>query len=174
MSSEYSPPVAVNHAYTATEYTSLTEAAPGVLANDTDPEGKSLTAQLATGPSDGTLTLSANGSFTYTPTGSFTGTDSFTYTANDGEANSNPATVTITVQSWSAPVAVNDAYTATENTPLTEAAPGVLANDTDPEGKSLTAQLATGPSHGALTLNSDGLLPIRLSQAIPGLIHSPT
>ena len=170
----WSAPVAVNHAYTATEYTSLTEAAPGVLANDTDPEGKSLTAQLATGPSDGTLTLNANGSFTYTPTGSYTGTDSFTYVANDGEENSSAATVTITVQSWSAPVAVNHAYTATEYTSLTEAAPGVLANDTDPEGKSLTAQLATGPSDGTLTLSANNRLLILPPAALPGPIRSPT
>ena len=66
-------------------------AAPGVLANDTDPDGDPLTAVLVTGPSHGTLTLNANGSFTYTPAANFTGTDSFTYRASDGTLNSSPA-----------------------------------------------------------------------------------
>ena len=43
------------------------------------------------------MTLNADGSFTYTPAANFNGTDSFTYTASDGTADSNVATVTITV-----------------------------------------------------------------------------
>ena len=72
-------------------------AATGVLANDTDPEGASLTAALVQGPAHGTLNLSPNGSFTYTPTATFAGTDSFTYQASDGEKASNPVTVTLGV-----------------------------------------------------------------------------
>ncbi len=71
--------------------------APGVLANDSDPEGSPLTAVLATGPANGILTLNANGSFSYTPNATFSGTDSFTYQASDGGPQSNVATVTITV-----------------------------------------------------------------------------
>ena len=68
-----------------------------MLANDTDADGDTLTAVLVTGPSHGSLTLNANGSFTYTPAADFTGSDSFTYKANDGTADSNVATVNITV-----------------------------------------------------------------------------
>jgi hypothetical protein len=51
-----------------------------------------------------------NGSFTYTPDPGFFGVDSFTYKANDGELDSNIATVTITVNKTNtAPVANNDA-----------------------------------------------------------------
>ncbi len=50
------------------------------------------------GPSNGTLTLEADGSFTYAPNRDFTGTDTFTYRATDGLANSNLATVTITIE----------------------------------------------------------------------------
>jgi VCBS repeat-containing protein len=71
---------------------------PGVLLNDTDPEGDPLTALLVSDVSNGTLTLNADGSFSYTPDADFTGTDSFTYKANDGELDSDPATVTIIVQ----------------------------------------------------------------------------
>ena len=53
--------------------------------------------------------------------------------------------MTITVSAVNdAPVAVNDSYSTTEDTPLTIAAPGVLANDTDVDGDALTAVLVTG------------------------------
>ncbi|PYR58664.1 MAG: hypothetical protein DMF91_16680, partial [Acidobacteria bacterium] len=105
------PPVAVSDSYAGTEDTALTVAAPGVLANDTDVESDPLTAILVSGPAHGTLTLNANGSFTYTPAANYNGSDSFTYQANDGTANSNVATVTITVNGVNdAPVAGNDSY----------------------------------------------------------------
>lgn len=91
------PPVAGDDAYDVAENTALTVAAPGVLANDTDPDAHPLTAVLVTGPTKGALTLNANGSFTYTPNLNVTGTDSFTYRANDGVADSALATVTLTL-----------------------------------------------------------------------------
>ena len=92
-----SPPVAVNDTYSTNVNTTLNQAAPGVLGNDTDPQGAALTAQLVSSPSHGTLTLNSNGAFAYTPAANYVGTDSFTYLANNGTNNSNVATVTITV-----------------------------------------------------------------------------
>ena len=54
-------------------------------------------AVLESGPSHGTLDWSDTGAFTYTPEAGFHGEDSFTYKVNDGRADSNVATVTITV-----------------------------------------------------------------------------
>jgi len=126
------------------------------LANDTDVNGDSLTAVLVSGPAHGTLVLNANGSFTYTPAAGYTGADSFTYKANDGQLDSNVATVSLTV-SDSAPVANNDSYTANKNNALTvPAGSGVLANDTDANGDSLSAVLIAGPAHGTLALSSNG------------------
>ena len=90
-------PVAADDVYTTNETAILFESAPGVFANDTDADGDPLTANLVSGASNGALTLNANGSFTYTPNAGFTGTDNFTYKASDGKADSNVATVTITV-----------------------------------------------------------------------------
>ena len=73
------------------------QAAPGVLANDTDANGDPLTAVLNTNVTHGSLALNANGGFTYTPTAGYSGPDSFTYHANDGTANSNIVTVSLTV-----------------------------------------------------------------------------
>jgi VCBS repeat-containing protein len=150
-------PVAEDDSYTTDEDTPLVVPAPGVLGNDSDVDGDTLTAVLVSGPSHGTLTLNPNGSFTYTPEENFVGEDSFTYQAYDGVAYSNVATVTITVTPVNdAPVAQNDSYTANEDTPLVVPAPGVLGNDSDVDGDTLTAVLVSGPSHGTLTLNPNG------------------
>ena len=150
-------PVAANDAYSTNEDVTLAIAAPGVLTNDTDVDSPSLTAALVSGPANGTLALSANGSFNYAPNSNFNGTDSFTYRASDGTANSNIATVTITVNAVNdAPMANSDNYSVNEDNTLTVAAPGVLSNDTDVENNSLTAGLVSGPSKGTLTFNANG------------------
>jgi VCBS repeat-containing protein len=150
-------PTATDDAYSTAEDTTLTVAAPGVLGNDSDPDGDPLSAWVGAGPSHGILTLDVDGSFTYTPAANFTGSDSFTYRASDGTLDSDPATVTITVTAVNdAPTAAADAYSTAEDTALTVAAPGVLGNDTDPDGDRLHTVTETGPSHGTLTLNADG------------------
>jgi hypothetical protein len=75
----------------------LTPPAPGVLGNDVDACGDPLTAALVDDPAHGTVTLNPDGSFVYVHDGSDTVSDIFTYVANDGEADSNVATVTITI-----------------------------------------------------------------------------
>jgi VCBS repeat-containing protein len=55
------------------------------------------------------------------------------------------------------PTAVDDGPTVTdEDTELTVAAPGVLSNDTDANSDPLTAEVVTGPAHGAVRLAEDG------------------
>jgi len=91
-------PVAVDDSYTTEEDTALVIPASGVLGNDTDVDSVSLTAVQVSPPSHAaSFSLNADGSFSYTSYQTFNGIDSFTYVANDGTANSNPATVTITV-----------------------------------------------------------------------------
>src|SRR5205823_1621528 len=132
-------------------------AAPGVLGSDTDVDGNLLTAAVVAQPAHGTVTVNANGGFTYTPALNYNGNDSFTYKANDGTADSNTATVTITVAAANdAPVAVADGYNPTERTPLPIAAPGVLGNDTDVDGNLLTAAVVAQPAHGTVTVNANG------------------
>ena len=55
-----------------------------------------------------------------------------------------------------APVAQADSYTTAEDTALTVSATGVLANDSDANGDVLTVATVGDPSHGTLTLNSNG------------------
>src|SRR5438876_707881 len=105
------------------EDTALTVTAPGVLGNDTDIDSPVLTAVVVTGPSHGTLALATDGSFTYTPAANFNGSDSFTYKANDGQADSNVATVALTINPVNdAPVPVHDSNRTTD-----DGAPTVIA-----------------------------------------------
>jgi len=150
-------PVAADDCYSADEDAALTVPAPGVLGNDSDPDGDPISAVLTGDVSNGTLTLNADGSLEYTPDPDFNGADSFTYAANDGEDDSNVATVTITIAPLNdAPLAEDDAYSVDEDNTLTVPAPGVLDNDSDADGDALTASPVTRPSNGALTLNADG------------------
>ncbi|MES2660456.1 MAG: Ig-like domain-containing protein, partial [Verrucomicrobiota bacterium] len=152
------PPVALADSYTTNEDTQLVvPVLTGILANDSDPELKPITAVLETTTSHGLLVLNANGSFSYTPNLNYVGQDSFTYHASDSVVNSTVTTVSLTVTAVNdAPVAVADAGTTAEDTLLTVAAPGVLSNDTDIEGGTLTVAVVTGPAHGTLTLNANG------------------
>src|SRR5439155_14032233 len=133
------------------------DALTGVLTNDSDIDGDSLSAGVVSGPANGSLSLNTDGSFSYTPNSSFSGIDSFVYAASDGSISSQ-STVTLTVNPVAqAPVAAIDNYSTGEDVPLTVGADlGVLANDMNPGGGAMTAQVVTPPAHGTLSLNSDG------------------
>lgn len=153
------PPVANDDFYEVNENKKLQIVAPeGVLINDTDPDEDELMAILREDVEHGTLALMADGSFDYEPSSGFFGTDSFTYVANDGEFNSNSATVTIEVVMVNeAPVANDKAYSTSENVTMEiDAVKGVLSNDIDPDGDSFTAVLSNDTSHGSLILYPDG------------------
>ena len=143
-------PVASNDTYSADSNTLLSVAASGVLGNDTDSDGDSLTAQISSGPSNGTVTLYADGSFDYDAQG-FSGTTTFSYTASDGSASSNVATVTLNVSpsggGGSSLTAVSDTFYVEENSSSVELA--VLLNDVDPNGSSLSVPAVTSPSNGS-------------------------
>jgi serine protease AprX len=151
------PPVANPDAYTATAGKTLTITAPGVLGNDTSPSGKPLSAVLVTGPTKGTLTLSADGSFAYVAGGTVATTDSFTYEASDGTETGSPATVTITVNAApnQPPVAVNDSASTAKGKSVTI---NVLGNDYDPDGTLNAASVAitASPAKGTAKAQSNG------------------
>jgi VCBS repeat-containing protein len=153
-------PLAGNDVHAVDEDQTLTAAAPGVLGNDTDADGDTLTAAVATGPAHAAgFTLNPNGSFTYTPTANYHGADSFTYTVSDGNGGTATGTVTLNVRSVNdLPVAVADGYSVNEDGSLSvPVGTGVLANDTDADGDTLSAVLVSGPANAAgFTLNANG------------------
>ncbi|MBA3708453.1 MAG: tandem-95 repeat protein, partial [Planctomycetes bacterium] len=154
-------PVAVADSYVTAEDSTLTvSTSAGVLANDSDVDSPVLVAVVAGLPSHGTLALASDGSFTYVPAADFSGSDAFTYRASDEDMQSSVTSVAITVTAVNdAPIAVADAYAAIEDTILTvPAGSGVLANDHDVDGPTLSAVLVAAPqaSDGVLVLASDG------------------
>jgi len=151
------PPVAAADSYAVNEGQTLNIGAPGVLANDTDPNTNPLTAVLIGGVANGTLALQPNGSFSFTPPPGFSGATSFTYQADDGTVRSDTATVAITVNAVNeAPSAQPDSYTTAEDTGLSVGGNGVLGNDTDPDGDPLTAELVRNVSNGTLQFDGNG------------------
>ncbi len=150
------PPVAVDDMYAGTRAAPLVVPAPGVLDNDTDTDNDALTGELLAGPASGTLAFNADGSFAWTPAEDSPAIVTFTYRADDGEATSDPATVTITLGN-APPVANADAYATVANQPLLigELA-GILANDVDLDGDPLDARLTGATAHGSVSLNADG------------------
>ncbi len=123
-------PVAVDDAYLVQEDGELVVSiASGVLANDEDVDDDVSTLVVTKltdpDPSEGEVTLNPDGSFTFTPADGFTGSTTFTYSVSDGDATSNPATVTITVNARptvsDVPDQVTTDGTALENLPFTVA-----------------------------------------------------
>jgi hypothetical protein len=114
----------------------VSDPAKGVIANDVNVYGVS----FFSGGAGGQLTFNGDGTFSYVPN-SGTTSDSFMY-----EANGNPALLaTVTLGACTgtclggAPVAVADSYTSTVASRIQISVPGVLANDTDPQGHPLKA-----------------------------------
>lgn len=135
----------------------------GVRTNDSDPDGDPLTVYLLNPPAAhaGTFSLNADGTFEYRHDGSEEAEDSFTYFVTDGQWNSPPREVVISVAPVNdPPLAVDDAYTVAEGGTLAVAASGVLENDVDVDlpGDALSVQLPALvlPAHGELTLRADG------------------
>ena len=84
-------PFAQGDSYTvATDHDLVVDAAHGVLANDFDPDGDTLTALAVTQTVHGTLTLNADGSFNYVPNPGYAGPDAFYYLASDGPSGGVP------------------------------------------------------------------------------------
>ena len=147
------PPVADAQSVTTPEDTALP-----ITLTGSDLDGDALSFAIVSPPSNGTLSGTAP-NVTYTPNLNFNGSDSFTFKVNDGQIDSSIATVAIDVTPVNdLPVAADDSYTTVEGMTLTVAGPGVLGNDSDPEGASLTAVLVDPPASGTLTLGPDGSL----------------
>jgi hypothetical protein len=68
-------PSAALDRYATNAGVTITKIAPGVLANDKDPNGLALRAELVKAPAHGTLSMKPDGSFVYTPAAGYAGLD---------------------------------------------------------------------------------------------------
>ncbi|MGE8705237.1 MAG: Ig-like domain-containing protein, partial [Achromobacter sp.] len=162
-------PTAVNDTDSTNQGVSLTaDAAHGVLANDTDPDGDTLQVSAVngqatnvgaaiTGSNGGTFTLNADGSYSFNPGSAFnnlganqTATSSITYTVSDGEGGTSTATLTVTI-------------TGTNDTPILT--PGVTLDDqSGNDGQAITpvdisGQFSDVDTGDVLTYSATGLPP---------------
>ncbi len=135
------PPVAQNSPATVTEDT------PGAVPlSATDENGDTLSAVIVTPPAHGTLS-GAFPALTYTPEPDWHGSDSFTWKANDSRADSNVATVTLTVTpAPDAPVAIAATVLTAPETPVL-----ITLTGADVDGDALSFAVATPPASGALS-----------------------
>ena len=147
-------PVPANDAYSQPTGSVLRVPAPGVLANDRDPDSDPITVSLRTSPTHGALGLEADGSFVYIPVADFVGTDHFVYDVRDPYSGMASASVTITVNGATGAVAFAESQsggssasaTVTTATAL-ESAPGAL----------YLAAIASKPARAVNTVTGLGL-----------------
>ena len=123
-----------------------------------DADNDSLTYTLVKLPEHGSLE-GTTPDLKYTPAANYNGTDSFTFQANDGIADSNIATVAITI------VPVNDPPVVLADSDKTDedvaVSIPVLANDSagpNDENQALTVSAVSEPPRGTATASADGTI----------------
>jgi hypothetical protein len=136
-----------NHAPLADpqQVTTAEDTATNIVLTGSDQDGDQITFSVITNPNHGTLGGIAP-NLVYTPTANYNGTDNFTFITNDGQADSEPAEVSIDI------TPVNDAPVANPQEVVTRA--GVLVaitlSGSDVDGDSLIFSISTPPNHGTL------------------------
>lgn len=154
-------PVGSDDFYSIAQGGTLTVAAPGILANDTDPEGDALHVGNSFGYNGADFVqVNMDGSFQFTPNANFYGTASFAYYPADDLSLGAQVTVYITVTPTvpNVPVVLTagaDAYSTAQDTALTiPASAGLLANDSGPG----FLYAANGPAvqSGQIVIAQDG------------------
>jgi hypothetical protein len=130
--------------------------------------GFSLTYAKASNPSHGTGTVNSDGSYTYTPATNYYGNDQFTLSVDDGHGGTTTITVYITVTMVVYPPVGGElsdgskdpAYTLANGRYEISTAENTTHNGQvhaySQNGLSLTYAKASNPSHGTVTVNSDG------------------
>jgi uncharacterized repeat protein (TIGR03806 family) len=135
------PPLAVALDRSTAEDTPL-----NVVLTGSDVESSALNYVIVAGPMHGVLTGTPP-TLTYIPSNNLFGADVFTFKVNDGQLDSEPATVTIIVTPVNdSPIAIAQSGTTPEDTPLS-----LALNGSDTEGSALSYVIVTGPTHGLLS-----------------------
>jgi CSLREA domain-containing protein len=130
-----------------------------VLANDTDPDGDTLTITAVTQGTHGTVGNNTT-SVSYTANANFVGTDSFTYTVDDCHGHTDTATVSVTVSDTTPPVVAVSTGTSMlwpPNHQLENV--GLAVNATDNGGGTPSIHVAVFSNEGDLAPESGNASP---------------
>ncbi|MBZ6077194.1 DUF4082 domain-containing protein [Microvirga sp. WGZ8] len=93
-----SPVANADSGFTTVRNSTLTISAATLLANDTDPDGDTLTISGVSGASHGSVSYDAQAkTVTFTPTAGYVGNAGFTYTVSDGNGGTASANVSLSV-----------------------------------------------------------------------------
>ncbi|MBA4020314.1 MAG: hypothetical protein C0483_24395 [Pirellula sp.] len=131
-----------------------------LLLNDYDLEDGTVSFDaISVDPAVGSLVPNGDGTYEFSPVGGFLGTVELHYAISDSEGSVGSGTLYVTVLPGNQDPVTGTAenYDVAINGVLTVDAPGLLANDYDPDGDELSASVYSMPQHAsAFTLNSDG------------------
>ncbi|MFV2066317.1 MAG: Ig-like domain-containing protein, partial [Pirellulales bacterium] len=148
-----SPPLGSDDFYSGSHGTlEVSDSQEGLLANDSDLDGDTLTIVAWSTPTQGTISAADDtlGTFTYVPNDpNWVGEDTFTYTVSDG---AEQVEVTVTIQLTNGPpIGLDGRLFTDQDTSLSiDTAADLLADAIDPDGDPLTATLASAPAYGSL------------------------
>jgi hypothetical protein len=137
-----SPPIADNKSIITAEDTPI-----NITLTATDTQLDPLAYKVVTQPFHGTLSGTAP-NITYSPNANYNGTDNFTFKANDGQGDSNIASVSITIIPVNdPPVARARVFTTQEDVAINKTLSAV-----DSDGNGLTYTIVNNGSKGNATI----------------------
>ena len=117
-----------------------------ITLTGSDEDGDALSFTVLSQPENGTLSGTAP-ALTYSPKANYSGSDSFTYKANDGSADSNTATVTISVASVNdKPVVSGQSVEVNEDGTVS-----ITLTGSDEDGDTLSFTVLSQPKNGTLS-----------------------
>ncbi|HEU5205296.1 MAG TPA: Ig-like domain-containing protein, partial [Candidatus Limnocylindrales bacterium] len=127
-----------------------------VMDNDTNngQDPMTVTDFDALDPSIGTLSIAADGDYSFTPAADWNGTTTTSYTVTNASGKSKSGVITITVTPTQDPPTANDDTISIDEDSPTDVTAQILANDTDPDGDSLTVTGVSNPSGGDVDLTA--------------------
>jgi len=151
-------PVGVGDAFSLDEDVPFDFLAVFLLQNDSDIENDNLFIVEMTQPAHGTI-LRTDIGYRYIPNADYNGPDSFSYRTSDGQKLSGDIVVLIAVRPVEdAPVARDDGFKTVRGQTVLLSVAGLLANDTDVDGDSLSIAGIGQPLHGRLEVRADGTI----------------
>ena len=125
-----------------------------ISLDGSDVDGDNLTYSIIDNPSYGSLQADGSATVIYTPNQDYNGEDTFTYKANDGTADSDTGTVTVTINPVNDVPTVEDVAVSTdEDVVLT-----VTLQGTDIENDAITFSIVQDVSNGTSAISSDGVV----------------